>query len=121
MEIQKIKKSIEINAPKETVWEVLLDDKYTNIWYEEFSEGAHAITDWQAGSKTVFIDNTGNGLIGKVTDNVLYEFVSMDFTGIVSNGKEDYDSDYARGIKGTSESYRLVEKTIPPSYLLKLS
>jgi len=45
LKFQPIKKSIEINAPKEKVWDVLLSDSYTGIWYLAFGEGVHAETD----------------------------------------------------------------------------
>jgi uncharacterized protein YndB with AHSA1/START domain len=32
-QLQTIKKSITINAPREKVWEVLLQDKLTRLWY----------------------------------------------------------------------------------------
>jgi len=41
MKKEIIKKSIEVNSPKEKVWSVLLVDKFTRIWYSEFSEGSH--------------------------------------------------------------------------------
>ena len=34
--MKTIKKSIEIKASKEKVWEVLTEDKYTRIWYADF-------------------------------------------------------------------------------------
>jgi hypothetical protein len=105
-----IKKSVDIHAAKANVWDVLINDKFTRIWYAEFSDGAHAQTDWQVGSKTLFIDNTNNGLIGKVIANKPNELISIEFSGEVRNGIEDYDGESAQAIKGGLESYRLSEK-----------
>ncbi len=110
MEKQTIKKSIEINAPKEKVWEVLLNDKFNRIWYAEFSEGSHAETDWKVGSKAVFTDNTEFGLVGKVIVNKAYEVISIEYQGVVIAGKEDYESDIASSVKGGRETYMLSEK-----------
>lgn len=105
--MKTIKKSIEINAPKEKVWDVLLNDKYTRIWYAEFQEGAHAETDWKTGSKAVFSDGSGNGMIGHIAENKPHELISIEYDGFLQDGREDYNSDAARAVKGTHEIYRL--------------
>jgi hypothetical protein len=105
-----IRKSIDVNAPKEIVWEVLLDDKFTRIWYAEFSEGSHAETDWKIGSKAVFTDNSGCGLIATVVANKPYEFLQLQYTGYMNSGIEDYHSKIAQEVKGGLETYRLSEK-----------
>ena len=110
MKKQTIKKSIELNAPKEVVWNVLFNDEFTRIWYSEFSEGSHAQTDWKVGSKAVFTDNSNCGLIGKIIANRPFELLSVEYTGQLLNGAEDYDSDIAKDIKGGLESYRLSEQ-----------
>src|SRR5688572_18979517 len=105
--MKKIKKSIEVNAPKERVWDVLLKDEFTRIWYAAFSEGSHADTDWKVGSKAIFTDHSKNGLIAKITANKTHELISMEYQGVVFEGKEDYDSSVAKTYKGGIESYRL--------------
>ena len=110
MEMQTIKKSIEIKAPKEKVWDVLLQDQFNRIWYAEFSEGTYAETDWQVGSKVVFSDHSGSGLLGKVVINQPAEVLSVEYQGMVNNGTEDYESADAQAMKGVHETYRLVEK-----------
>jgi uncharacterized protein YndB with AHSA1/START domain len=108
--MQTIKKSIEINASKEKVWEVLTDDSYTRIWYAEFHEGSHAITDWKLGSKAIFTDGKGSGIIAKIVKNDPTEILSMEYTGMLADGKEDYESEMACGVAGGRETYILSEK-----------
>lgn len=110
MEMQTIKREIDINASKEKVWNVLLDDTFTRAWYKEFSEGTHVETDWEVGSKAVFTDNTGDGLISSVIANKPAELLSMQFEGMVKNGVEDYESAGAKALKGGFETYRLSER-----------
>jgi uncharacterized protein YndB with AHSA1/START domain len=110
MKLETIKKSIEINASKEKVWDVLLNDKFTRIWYAAFSEGSHADTDWKVGSKALFTDNTRSGLVGKVLTNQPHEIISLEYEGLVNDGIEDYESDIAKFVKGGLETYRLSEK-----------
>lgn len=110
MKRKTIKKSAEIKAAREKVWDVLLQDKYTRTWYAVFSEGAHAETDWKLGSKAVFLDNKGSGIIGRVVVNKPQELISIEYNGIVAQGVEDYESDAAKDMAGALETYRLSEK-----------
>lgn len=107
MEMKVIIKSIEIKAPKEKVWNVLLDDKSTRIWYAAFSEGTHAKTDWEVGSKALFVDNSNCGMVSKVIVNNPGEMLSIEHQGIIMDGKEDYESEMAKAIKGGREIYLL--------------
>lgn len=110
MEMRVIAKSIEIKAPKEKVWNVLINDKSTRIWYAAFGDGIRAETDWKVGSKAVFLDNKNSGLISKVVVNKPGETLSVEHQGIVMEGKEDYESEMARGVKGGLETYLLSDK-----------
>ena len=40
-----LKKSIAINASKEKVWEVLMNDEYNRQWFSEFSQDTRVETD----------------------------------------------------------------------------
>ena len=66
---ETIRKSIGIGASKEKVWQVLFDEKYLPIWYAEFSLGARVEGTWRVGSKILFTDISGGGLVGKVVIN----------------------------------------------------
>lgn len=108
--MKTIKNTIDIHAPKEKVWDVLLKDELNHIWYAEFMEGTHVETDWKVGSKAVFKDGTNSGMITKVIVNKPNEALSVEFQGALVNGVEDYDSAEAKGIKGGKETYQLSEK-----------
>lgn len=109
MDTVQIKKSIDINTSREAVWQVLTKDEYTRKWYAVFSEGTRAETDWQEGSKVLFTDSTGRGMAAKiVTSNPPSELI-IEYTGIVADDKEDYESDMARQVQGGKEIYRLTE------------
>lgn len=111
MKTQTINKSIEINASKEKVWDVLIQDNYTRQWYSAFGgNGLPADTDWKVGSKAVFKDNSGNGMVSKIVKNKPGEILSMEYAGIVENGQEIYDSAHAKEWMGGRETYRLSDK-----------
>jgi hypothetical protein len=108
--MKTIKKSIEIDNSKEKVWDVLTKDRYTRDWLAVFSPGSHALTDWQLNSKVVFADDSGSGIIGRITIHDPYELLSMEYYGVLINNIEDFESEEAKTFKGARETYRLSQK-----------
>jgi uncharacterized protein YndB with AHSA1/START domain len=108
--MKTIKKTVDISASKENVWKVLTEDQYNRKWYAEFMEGTHAVTDWKENSKVIFKDDKGSGLIGKIISSKPNEFLSIEYTGMLLNNKEDYESAEAKSSKGGRETYALSEK-----------
>ena len=106
---KQIKKNIDIQASKENVWEVLLNDSFTRIWYAEFSEGSHADTDWHVGSKAVFKDHSGSGIVGTIIANEPAKLLSIEYNGFVNKGVEEYEGRIAESVKGARETYHLSE------------
>lgn len=108
--MKTIRKSIALNASKEKVWDVLTQDKYTRDWLSAFSPGSHAISDWQQGSKIVFADDSGYGVIGRIVTHDPYELLSMEYYGVIKDNIEDFESKEAQVYNGTHETYRLTSK-----------
>ena len=104
-----LKFSIKINAPKEKVWNVLLNDETYRIWASVFSQGSHAVTDWQEGSKTLFLDSSGSGMVSRIEKNIPDEYLSIRHLGIVKNGIEDTESNEVKGWANAMENYILKE------------
>ncbi len=98
--MQTIHGSININASKQKVWQVLHEDKYNRQWYAEFSAGTYAITDWQVGGKAIFTDDSNSGLIGKILKSRPPEELVIEYEGVLTNGEEVYDSAEAKAVKG---------------------
>ncbi|PTX18267.1 activator of Hsp90 ATPase-like protein [Pontibacter mucosus] len=73
MENRTIRKTITINAPKEQVWEAMMQDKYYQEWTAAFSEGSKVETDWELGSKAVFTDKSGGGIVARVVEKEPYK------------------------------------------------
>jgi len=105
--MKTIKKSIEITAPKEQVWAVILEDSYSRDWMSHFCVGTHAVTDWIVGHKVVFENGTGSGISGKIKEKRPYEFLSIVYDGMIVNGKDDFDSEESKAMKGAVETYEL--------------
>ncbi len=107
--MEKLNFLIDINAPKEKVWKVLWDDETYTKWTGVFCEGSHAKTDWEEGSKVLFLDNKGSGMVSKIETKKPNEFMSFKHLGEVKDNVEDTSSEKVKGWAGALESYTLKE------------
>ena len=122
--MQKLNFSIVINASKEKVWNTMLEDKTYRIWTEVFSKGSHFIGDWSKGSKILFLGPNENGEIGgmvsRIKENKLYEYISIEHLGVVENGKEDTSSDAVKPWAGSLENYTFKDKNGATEILVEM-
>lgn len=101
--------NIEINATREKVWDVLFGKTTYPLWTTAFSEGSNVKTDWQKGSKALFIDASNRGMVSKIADNVPNQFMSIEHLGMYDNGVEDYESEHVKMWAGAKENYTLTD------------
>lgn len=99
----------EINASREKVWDVLFNAQTYPQWTVVFSEGSRAETDWQKGSKALFVDASNRGMVSRIIENVPNEFMSIEHLGMYDNGQEDYESEEVRKWAGAKENYTLTD------------
>ncbi len=102
-----VQKSISIQAPAERIWRVITDARCNSIWLAAFGKRSIAHTDWQEGSKAIFIDDSQTGLITRIREARPFEKIRMQNVGIITNGKEDYASDDALESREFFEQYLL--------------
>lgn len=96
-----------IDASPEKVWDILWTDENYRNWTSVFSEGSHAETDWKKGSKVLFLDGKGQGMVSTIADNKPNEYMSIRHLGMVNNGVEDTESDKVKEWAGAMENYTL--------------
>lgn len=114
--MQKSHFSIDINAPKEKVWNTMLGAETYKQWTDAFNPGGSSWFegDWSKWSEIRFIwpdpkDPTQiGGMLAIVEENKPYEFISLRHEGEIRNG-ELYDGENASWI-GAHENYTLSEK-----------
>lgn len=114
--MQQLHFSITINAPKETVWHAMLDDKPYREWTTPFSPGSYYKGDWSKGSKILFLGppdpKTGEeaGMSSRIAENKMYEFISIEHLGFYKNGVEDMTSEEVKKWIPAHENYTFQEK-----------
>lgn len=108
--MEKINLSVNINAPKEKVWEILWNDDTYRKWTAAYTEGSHAVTDnWKEGTKVLFLDGKGSGMVSRVAENRPNEYMSFEHLGEVVNGVEDTTSERVKQWSGSKENYTLTQ------------
>ena len=110
--MQKREFKVSINAPREKVWEVLWNDDSYRSWTSAFSEGSHAVTDWKKGSKVLFLDGKGSGMVSTIAENKPAEFMGITHLGVVKDGVEDTESPEIKDWAGAQENYTLRQVNI---------
>lgn len=106
--MQKLNFSANINAPKEKVWETLWNLDAYRAWTSAFTEGSYAKTDnWKEGTKVLFLDPKGSGMVSMVAANKPNEFMSFKHLGEVKDGVEDTTSERVKEWAGAMENYTL--------------
>lgn len=105
--MEKLQFKIQINAPREKVWKVMLDDETYRKWTEPFFPGSYAETDWQKGSKAKFLSPGGDGMVSRIAENIPNEFLSIEHLGMIIKGVEDTTSDEVKAWAGAMENYTL--------------
>jgi hypothetical protein len=114
--MEKVHFSIHINAPREKVWNTMLNQETYRVWTEAFNPGSYYEGDWNEGSTIHFIgpdprDPTKNGgLVSKIVKNVPFEFISIEHVGLIQNGVEDFNSDLMKEWAGAHENYTFTDK-----------
>ena len=108
--MERIHFTVNINAPKETVWAILWTKGKYEAWTAAFAEGSTTITDWQEGSKVLFVDGaSGNGMVSRIEEKRENEYMSFTHLGEIKDGVEDTTSEKVKAWNGSKENYTLTE------------
>lgn len=105
--MEKLVFSTSITATPEKVWNILWTDASYRKWTAAFMEGSYAVTDWKEGSKVLFLDGKGMGMVSRIAVNRPNEYMSIEHLGEVKDGVEDTTSDRVKAWAGAHENYTL--------------
>src|SRR5688500_10250584 len=101
--------TIDISAPKEKVWQTMLESETYKEWTAAFHEGSTYEGSWDKGSKIRFVaedDGKVSGMFSHIVENIPYEYVSIEHLGEIVDGQEDTTSENAKQWIGSHENYR---------------
>jgi hypothetical protein len=79
----------------------------------DVSKGSYAVTDWNVGSKALFLSPQGEGMVSRIVAHRPNEFLSIEHLGIVKNGVEDTKSEAVKAWAGLSKTIRSRKLTAP--------
>ncbi len=102
--------AITIDAPKEKVWQLMLDDAAYREWAGVFNPGSHFVGSWEQGSEIRFLGpdpETGKlaGMVSRVHEHRPAEFVSIEHLGFFADGVVDTTSDMVKQWTPSYENY----------------
>lgn len=102
--VTRLHYSVDIDAPRQRVWDVLWDDKTYPEWTSAFMEGSRAVSDWKEGSKIQFLGPNGDGMLAVIEKKVPNERMTFRHRAEIKDGKEQpADSSWS----GAIEEYTL--------------
>jgi uncharacterized protein YndB with AHSA1/START domain len=104
--LQRLQFSIDINAPRGRVWDVLWNDATYRDWTSAFSASSYAVSDWDQGSRIQFLDGSGSGMVALIETKRPPEFMSFRHIAEIKDGQEQPPA----GWTGAHENYTLTER-----------
>ncbi len=82
-----------INAPREKVWDTMLEKDTYEAWTVAFHEGSTYDGSWEKGREIKFIgpseQGTVEGMYALIAENRLHEFVSIKHLGDFKDGQKN--------------------------------
>jgi hypothetical protein len=112
--MEKLRHTIFIDAPRQRVWDVMLADGTYRQWTSAFHPGSYYKGDWSEGSKILFLgpspEGGEGGMVSRIKENRLHEFISIEHLGIFHDGVEDTESAAAKQWAPAYENYTFADK-----------
>ena len=97
-----------VNAPREKVWNILWGNNTYPRWTAAFTEGSKVVTDWQEGSKVLFLNAKNEGMVSRIQEKKENERMVFVHLGMVDkDGKEDTFSEEVKSWGNAEEIYTL--------------
>lgn len=92
----------------------MLNDATYRQWTQDFHAGSYYKGSWEQGAKILFLgpseDGGEGGMVARIAENRLHQFISIEMLGQVMDGKEDTTSEAVQAWKGVHENYTFTEK-----------
>lgn len=106
---KKIRFEIDINAPREVVWDTMLGLETFKVWTGELHEGTYYKGSWGQGDKIQFLVPGEDGMTAVIAESRPHEYVSIRYLGEISKGVEDTTSEKVRAWAPAYENYTFLQ------------
>jgi hypothetical protein len=110
--VKTLEFKIEIEAPKEKVWNVLWNDTTYRQWAAAFCEGTYAVSDWSEGSKIHFLSPNGEGMNSIIESKITNEYMAFKHIGELKKFVEMPIDAATKEWTGAMETYRLTQNNV---------
>lgn len=107
--MQRLNFTIEINAPKEKVWQTLWNDETYRQWTSAFCDGSYMVGELKDGNRIHFLSPDGQGMYSDVENLVENEFISFKHIGMMKDKAELPLDEETKKWSGCYENYGLKE------------
>lgn len=101
--------NIEINDPKEKVWDILWNVATYKQWTSVFCEGNYVVSDWKEGSKIQFSSPSGDGMNSIIDKKISNEYIAFKHISEIKNFVEIPFDSKTQEWSGTMETYQLTQ------------
>jgi hypothetical protein len=100
---------IEINAPKEKVWNTLWNDETYRKWTHVFCEGTYAVSNWNEGDKIHFLSPNGEGMNSIIDKKIENEYIAFKHLSSMKDFEVMPIDDESQEWTGSLETYKLTQ------------
>ena len=106
--VKRIQFTVDIQAPRATVWRHVISPESYEHWTSAFAEGSRFEGSWDQGSRIRFLSPTGDGMVSEIAESRLHEFMSIRHLGFIVNGVEDTTSEAVKAWAPAYENYTFI-------------
>ena len=108
--MKTLKFSVHIAAPREVVWNIMWGKESSKKWLSVLQEGTYAVTDWNEGSKIMFLSPNGDGMNSVIQRKIPNELMSFKHLNVIKPGHDSSTSEQDPKWEGAAENYYLHEE-----------
>lgn len=102
--------NIEINAPREKIWQILWDDATYRDWVSAFCEGTYAVSNWNEGDKIHFLSPNGDGMNSIIEKKIDNQYMAFKHISELKNFIEMPVDEATLEWTGGMEIYELIQE-----------
>ncbi len=106
--MKRLEFTIEINAPKEKIWQSLWEDASYRNWASVFCEGTYAKSNWNEGDSIYFLSADGRGMNSVIDKKVENQYIAFKHISEMKDFKPQPVDEAASEWSGGMEIYELI-------------